>query len=79
MRWCRMMPGAKVYQLPTNPTAENMAEFLLRFVCRAVLRHQLILVIGLVMVTCLPGEAQTPAKQIFLAQTRPSPMMAFFR
>jgi hypothetical protein len=43
------------------------------------MRHQLILVIGLVMVSCLPGEAQTPAKQILLAQAPPSPMMVFFR
>ena len=44
------------------------------------MRHQVILVIGLVVAGCLPGEAQTLAKQTFLAQQRPSgPMMLLFR
>lgn len=50
--------------------------------CKAeegLMRHQLILVIGLVVGSCLPGEAQAPAKQIFLAQALPSPMVLFSR
>ena len=43
------------------------------------MRHQLILVIGLVMGSCLPGEAQTPAKQRVLGQPPSGPMMSFFR
>jgi hypothetical protein len=31
------------------------------------------------MVSCLPGEAQTPAKQIFPAQEAPGPIMVSFR
>jgi hypothetical protein len=46
---------------------------------QALMRHQLILVMGLVMGTCLSGKAQTPAKQIVLAQELPNPMMLFFR
>jgi hypothetical protein len=41
--------------------------------------HHFILVIGLVMGSCLPEDAQTPAEQIFLAQAAPSPMMLLFR
>lgn len=43
------------------------------------MRLQLILVIGLVMGTCLSGEAQTSANQIVLAQELPNPMLLVFR
>jgi hypothetical protein len=39
------------------------------------MRNQLILVIGLTVCGCLPAEAQTIAKVIFLAQPRSGPMM----
>jgi hypothetical protein len=41
--------------------------------------HHFVLVIGLIMVSCLLGRAQTTAEQIFPAQTPPSPMMLLLR
>ena len=43
------------------------------------MRHQLILVIGLVMGSCLPGEAQTQAKHTIPGERPSGPMMLFFR
>src|ERR1700680_3654594 len=37
------------------------------------MQHQLILVVGVLLSSCLPGEAQTLATQVFLAEARPEP------
>jgi 6-pyruvoyltetrahydropterin/6-carboxytetrahydropterin synthase len=34
----RLVPGQKVYGMPTNPTAENMAAYLLRTICPLILQ-----------------------------------------
>jgi hypothetical protein len=43
------------------------------------MRHQLILVAGVFLSSCLSGEAQTLATQVFAPQARPEPTMAMFR
>jgi hypothetical protein len=43
------------------------------------MQHQLILVAGLLLSSCLPGEAQTLTAQVFLAQARPEPTMMLVR
>jgi len=43
------------------------------------MRHQLILVAGVFLSSCLSGEAQTLATQVFPPQARPEPTMAMFR
>ena len=45
---------------------------------QALMRHEFILVIGPVAGGCLPGEAQAPARHIFLAQRSSRPMILFF-
>lgn len=43
------------------------------------MRYQLILVAGVFLSSCLSGEAQTLATQVFPPQARPEPTMAIFR
>jgi hypothetical protein len=43
------------------------------------MQHQLILVVGVLLSSCLPGEAQTLATQVFLAQARPEPTTMLVR
>jgi hypothetical protein len=43
------------------------------------MQHQLILVVGLLLTTCLPGEAQTLATRVFVAPARPEQAMTFVR
>jgi hypothetical protein len=44
-----------------------------------LMRHELLLVIGLVRGRCLPGEAPTRGKQILLVRRPSGPMMLFVR
>src|SRR5713226_6183978 len=43
------------------------------------MQRQLILVVGVLLSSCLPAEAQTLTTQDFLPQARPEPTMAVFR
>ena len=43
------------------------------------MQHQLILVVGVLLSSCLPGEAQTLATQAFLAEARPEPTTMLVR
>src|ERR1700676_5274239 len=43
------------------------------------MQHQLILVVGVLLSSCLPGEAQTLATQVFLAPARAEPTTMLVR